>query len=51
LAGSAFIGCSSCSTRTAPLRVTTSTGTISRAKAPDSVAARALVSEPMAYSS
>ena len=41
LAGSAFSGCSSSLTVTAPPRASTSTGTISREKRPPSTAARA----------
>ena len=48
LAGSAFSGCSSLSITVESLRSVTVTGVISRANAPLSVAARALVSEPMA---
>ncbi|MNV77986.1 hypothetical protein D3C71_1714510 [compost metagenome] len=51
LAGSALPGCSSSLIVTEPLRVATSTGTISALKAPEAMAAWARVRLSMAYSS
>ncbi|MNC62735.1 hypothetical protein D3C75_1127890 [compost metagenome] len=51
LAASALPGCSSSLTVTGPLRVATSTGTISALKAPEAMAALARVRLSMAYSS